>query len=75
MSQLTYAKALGPPDDWENLKIVHADGTEDRDVIEANSEEGWLIRYRRDADGKLIVSGDECLTERIECSFTIERRT
>lgn len=73
--QITYAKAGGPPDDWHDLRIIHADGTDDTYVVEANSAEGWLIRYRRDGTGKPIVENGELLTERLDCAFTIERKS
>ncbi|KQW79717.1 hypothetical protein [Brevundimonas sp. Root1279] len=77
MEPLTYAKVDGPPSDWQGLKVIdRATGGEVSRVIEVNTVEGWLIRYRLNERG-LIFSDpdrpDEAATERVEGDFEIRR--
>lgn len=36
-------------------------GVEQRDVVEANLDEGWLIKYVSDAEGNYVLEGDGVL--------------
>jgi hypothetical protein len=44
---------------------IYLDGTEVKDVREAHTGEGWLIRYCRDPAGKLLRDGLGLATERL----------
>lgn len=55
-----------------DLEIIAEDGTEIKFVIEANAEEGWLIRYKTD-NGQIIERNGTCLTEKLEAKFFIRR--
>jgi hypothetical protein len=70
------------PRDWRkhffpDLAIL-LDGVEVKDVIEADDEAGYLIRYCKDQDGKPVVAanGLQYETERLEgaVEFTGTRR-
>jgi YD repeat-containing protein len=50
---------------------IYLDGTEVKDVTEAHTGEGWLIRYYRDPAGKLIRAGDCFATERLTGVVTV----
>ena len=39
------------------------DGVEQKDCIEADEENGFVIVYARDKDGRYILDGDEIQTE------------
>jgi hypothetical protein len=74
---ITYAKVHGPPADWHSLRIFdRATGAEVQDVFEIDTQEGWLIRAKRDAAGQLVTaaSGDRIEREKIEGAFEIRRR-
>ena len=73
---ITYAKALGPPDNWADLCVLDRSGNEVPDVVEVNTEEGWLIRFARDEAGHLVINKerDDLETERIEGEFRIVER-
>lgn len=72
-----YAKVEGPPFNWNQLRIIDANGHEMKEVIEVNAEDGWLIRYKTDDYGYIIVDRlkGEAVTERIEGEFRIEVRS
>ena len=38
-----------------DLKVIDTNGDMVADVVEANAEEGWVRRYKRDAQGVLII--------------------
>ena len=42
---------------------VFLDGAEQKDCIEADEENGFVIVYARDKDGRYILDGDEIQTE------------
>lgn len=75
--EITYAKvgetSKGVP--WYRLEVVDAQGEVVQDVIEANSEQGWLIRYKRDEKGQITHDGQDAHTERVEMEFTIRVRS
>lgn len=73
---IRYAKVGGPPDNWRQLIVRAADGSEITEVIELNFGEGWLRRFATDVDGKRILDPlkKDFIVERIECEFMIEVR-
>jgi len=50
---------------WTELAIV-LNGVPQTEVLEADDEAGYIIRYRTGDDGKLIVDGDRYLVERVD---------
>ena len=72
--RVTYCLTGGPPDNWADLVVRDPQGYLVRFVIEADSAEGWLVRFRLDDCGKLIKDGDTWATERVTGKFTIERK-
>jgi hypothetical protein len=50
---------------FHSLKVT-VDGTPVRDVLEADDEAGYVIHYRRGADGKLVANQDRYETDRRE---------
>jgi hypothetical protein len=75
VSAITYAKAGETPANWAELQVIDlATGQEVRTVVEIDTEAGWLVRGRRDADGRLIDDGDEFAKERIEGRFALVER-
>lgn len=42
------------------------DGVEVQDVVEADDDEGFVVRHKRNKDGSLAVRKGEFVTERIE---------
>lgn len=79
MTELSYAKVGGPPARWQKLKIIDLDtGLEVSKVVEVNTTEGWLIRYREDAEGRPFIDPekpDQAARERVEGRFQIVRPT
>lgn len=74
MGQITFARMTGPPDSWAVLEVINLlTGTQVRDVIEVDTVERYLIRYRRDPRGQLIIKGAEPDRERITGDFEIRR--
>jgi hypothetical protein len=74
MIMITYAKAGGPPDNWWGLRVFDLDtGQEVLDVEECNTDEGWLIRHKRDGKGNFYVDPgtDKIASERVEGRFEI----
>lgn len=75
-----YAKAGGPPDEWERLEVVDREtGDLISDVVEANADEGWFIRHVVDPEtGEVVVEGEgddrRIKTERVEQLITIRRK-
>jgi len=67
----THVKMGGPPTDWAELMILNTDTqTLVYQVIEVNTEEGWLERHVDTVpDGSL----DEWPSERLEGNFQIVR--
>lgn len=57
---------------------IFLDGVEVREVVEAHTGEGWLIRVCRDAAGKFMLTGDpqdpDIATERLTGRVTAELR-
>ena len=43
MTQLTYAKTGGPPDNWKNLQVIDASGNALPNIVEVNIAEDWAI--------------------------------
>lgn len=74
---LTYAVVGGPPDDWNGLTIFDLDTWKEvKEVIEANTVEGWLVRLRRNDDGQFFIDpehSDEVAKERLTGRFEIRR--
>lgn len=67
----TYASALTQtPPNYTNLRVLDSQGEEVRGVVEINTEEGWLIRYKNFPEAFLDASG-EWPTERIEGDFRL----
>jgi len=69
---ITYAKVGGPPDNWWELRVLDLDtGKFITEVIEVNTAEGWLVRYKTDENGQPIISGLNWARERVEGNFEI----
>lgn len=45
--------------------LIFLDGEEVEDCVEAHTEEGWLIRAKKNAAGNIYVENDEIVTERL----------
>ncbi len=72
---ITYARVYGPPADWRGLKVYDLNtGQEVKGVVEVNTVEGWVRRYReyvpgfRDARGRF---SRQPLQERLTGRFEI----
>lgn len=65
---MSYAHARQTPEAHALRIIDRRTGNELRDVVEANSDEGWLVRFRRDGSGNFIVDedGQTLATERLD---------
>jgi hypothetical protein len=75
MVEIGYAKVGGPPIEWSKCKVFDVEtGEEIDDVIEASAVGGFCLKYKRSADGKLIVddANDRVVTERLVGKFRIE---
>lgn len=73
---ITYAVVDGPPRDWRGLRIFDLDtGTEIKEVLEADTVNGWVVRYVTDAQGRIVPNqhGDRAKTEIIRGRFEIRR--
>lgn len=73
---ITYAVVGGPPDNWLGLRVFDIDtGLEIDEVIECNTVEGWLVRYKPGEDGLIYTVGEgddaEAASERLEGRFLI----
>ena len=71
---MPYAHATQTPE-AHHLQVVDlATGADLKNVIEVNTEEGWLRRSVIDVKGKLVLTGDcsEFAIERIEGEFRID---
>jgi len=71
VSELTYAKVNGPPDDWDDIIVRDlASGEVLEAVIEVNTAEGWAVCYE-------LPPGFNCAgdlrTRRITGTFALER--
>ena len=55
------------------LFTIYLDGVEQRYVIEADTDEGYVIRSKRNADGKPMRDGDGLVTERLTGNVTAVR--
>jgi hypothetical protein len=77
MGQITYAKVGGPPAYWQGLKVINLDtGQEVLDVVEVDAHEGWLISYRRNAEGHIYPdpeNPEQAARQRVEGRFEIRR--
>lgn len=74
-TEVTYAKAGGPPDDWRGLAIIDLDtGQEVLDVTEVDTVAGWLVSYKRNAEGSYYLDGDQIARQRIEGRYQIRAR-
>lgn len=51
---------------------VFLDGAEQRNVEEAHTGEGWLVRHKLDAEGRICVEGDSIVRERLSGAVTAE---
>lgn len=49
---------------------IHLDGLPKSHVVEAHTEEGWIVRYQQDCEGNLLVVGGELVTERLSGAVT-----
>lgn len=49
---------------------VFLDGVEQKNVIEAHTGEGWLVRCKISDDGSALVDGDKIATERVNGTVT-----
>lgn len=54
-------------DVWLNGELV-------KDVIEADTDEGYILRAKRNEAGDIFIDGDEYATERLEGVVTVETR-
>ena len=63
---ILYAKVGGPPNNWHNIRVFLND-VDIGGVIEADVKNGWLIKYKRNEKGKLVLNDtrDEVLTEKL----------
>ena len=67
----TYAK-IGVTPGWTDLRVVDAEtGKAVSKVIEANAQEGWLVRFETKS-GNLVRVGDDFSTIREERPIRIE---
>lgn len=57
------------------LVDVWLDGAAISEVLEANTDEGYVVRIKRDESGRLVVAGGKWATERIEGVVTVKTRT
>jgi hypothetical protein len=72
MTDLTYAKVGGPPDDWAQLQVRDLDSGELLDgVVEVNSAEGWADLMDRSA---YKPGMDHVPLVRVDGRFAIERQ-
>ncbi len=75
MVEIGYASVGGPPIEWFRCRLFYVEtGEEINDVIEVSAVDGWCLKYKRAADGKLIVDdvNDCVVTERVAGKFRIE---
>lgn len=74
---ITYAKAGGPPDDWQGLRVLDLETGDEVDrVEEVNAAEGWLIRAKLNAEGMVYSDPDrpdEIARERLTGRFALIR--
>jgi len=71
---VTYARAGGPPDDWQGLRVFKVKtGEEVLEVVEVSTKDNWLKRLVTDREGKPIVKNGELVVERIRGLFEIRR--
>lgn len=49
---------------------IHLNGLPKSDVVEAHTEEGWIVRYQRDGEGNLLVVHGGLVTERLTGTVT-----
>ena len=55
---------------------VFLDGVEQKDVFEAHTGEGWIVRARHDADGRAFSEdGENIATDRVTGTVTAEVMT
>lgn len=55
----TFAKSGGPPDDWRRCRVFDADtGAEVRDVVEVDTQIGYLLKFERNEQGRLVLTPD-----------------
>ena len=52
---------------------IYLDGVEQRDVIQADTDEGYVIRSKCTADGKPMRDGEKWATERLTGNVTAVR--
>ncbi len=72
---LTYAVVGGPPVNWHDLQVLDRDtGAPIDGVVEVNTVEGWLIRYIRDEQGRLVSGAGKAAKERVVGNFMIVER-
>jgi hypothetical protein len=72
---ITYANAGGPPANWHGLRIFDLEsGQEVTQVVEVNTVEGWLIRYKLNEEGRLYLdpeNPEQAARERLTGRFEI----
>lgn len=70
---ILYAKAGGPPDNWQNLRVLR-NGAEDGIYTEVDVMGCWGIRYARDSEGKqmYLPDGSAPALEKVYGNFVIE---
>lgn len=60
---------------FPHLEVIHKESGKSLDgVIEANADEGWLIRHAVDSSGKTLFENGEYVRERIEADIEIVLR-
>ena len=76
-SEITYARAGGPPDDWPGLTIWDLEtGLEVKDVTAVNTAEGWVDVLDRNAAGEFYTAPpdhDRVAVTRLSGRFDIRR--
>jgi len=60
-----------PIDELRSYEI-YLDGVQQRDVLTADEDEGFVLRYRRGRDEKLVVFDDLLQEERVEGVVLVE---
>ena len=72
-TELPYARVAGPPADWHKVEVCF-DGKWGGDWHEVNVEEGWGIRFVRDAKGRHILDGNHARYEKVTGVFRLRYR-
>ena len=52
---------------------VFLDGIQIRDVTECDTDEGWVVKAKRNDEGRLYAVGDDLAVEKLFGTVTVER--